>query len=154
MKKAYELSILCDAEIALVVFSSSGKLYNFATHDMHRTISKYRSQLGLPHSNIYTFRTMETWKSELDELRRSIGNLEDTVKHLGGEDLSALGMKELKQLERQLKTGLQRIHSKKVHICIQIQYIYILMGHHWTSRIPLTDRPAITHPVTQYHHAT
>ena len=30
-KKAYELSILCDAEIALMVFSATGKLYEFSS---------------------------------------------------------------------------------------------------------------------------
>jgi len=30
LKKAYELSVLCDAEVALVVFSSRGRLYDLA----------------------------------------------------------------------------------------------------------------------------
>lgn len=35
LKKAYELSVLCDAEVALIVFSNRGKLYEFSS------ISKY-----------------------------------------------------------------------------------------------------------------
>uniref|UniRef100_A0AAU7LL28 MADS59 n=1 Tax=Hippophae rhamnoides TaxID=193516 RepID=A0AAU7LL28_9ROSA len=31
LKKAYELSILCDAEVALLIYSSSGKLYEFCS---------------------------------------------------------------------------------------------------------------------------
>lgn len=31
LKKARELSILCDAEVALIIFSTSGKLYEFAS---------------------------------------------------------------------------------------------------------------------------
>lgn len=31
LKKAFELSVLCDAEVALIIFSSSGKLYEFAS---------------------------------------------------------------------------------------------------------------------------
>jgi hypothetical protein len=31
LKKAFELSVLCDAEVALVVFSPRGKLYEFAS---------------------------------------------------------------------------------------------------------------------------
>ncbi|KAL9272356.1 Floral homeotic protein AGAMOUS-like protein [Drosera capensis] len=30
LKKAYELSVLCDAEVALIVFSSRGRLYEYA----------------------------------------------------------------------------------------------------------------------------
>ena len=33
LKKAFELSILCDAEVALLIFSSSGKVYQFASHE-------------------------------------------------------------------------------------------------------------------------
>lgn len=36
-------------------------------------------------------------------------------RNLAGAELSMLGMQELKQLERQLKTGIERIHSKMVY---------------------------------------
>ncbi|KHN22837.1 Developmental protein SEPALLATA 2, partial [Glycine soja] len=29
LKKAYEFSVLCDAEVALIIFSNLGKLYEF-----------------------------------------------------------------------------------------------------------------------------
>jgi MADS-box transcription factor, plant len=32
LKKAYELSVLCDAEVALIVFSGRGRLYEYANH--------------------------------------------------------------------------------------------------------------------------
>ncbi|CAL9119520.1 unnamed protein product [Musa textilis] len=32
LKKAYELSVLCDAEVALVVFSSRGRLFEYANN--------------------------------------------------------------------------------------------------------------------------
>jgi hypothetical protein len=32
LKKAYELSVLCEAEIALIVFSSRGRLYEYASN--------------------------------------------------------------------------------------------------------------------------
>jgi len=31
LKKAHELAVLCDAEVALIVFSSTGKLFEFAS---------------------------------------------------------------------------------------------------------------------------
>lgn len=31
LKKAFELSVLCDAEVALIVFSPRGKLYEFSS---------------------------------------------------------------------------------------------------------------------------
>lgn len=43
LKKAYELSVLCDAEVALVVFSSRGRLYEYANnrYDMYIYLSIY-----------------------------------------------------------------------------------------------------------------
>ncbi|XVF08681.1 hypothetical protein REPUB_Repub07fG0024300 [Reevesia pubescens] len=116
LKKAFELSILCDAEVGLLIFSSSGKLYQFASQDMDRTISKYRREVGLPDSNNPQLRTMEFWRSEVEELKRSINTLEARLKHLSGEDILALGIRDLKQLERQLKTGVERVRSRKRRI--------------------------------------
>lgn len=31
LKKAYELSVLCDAEVGLIIFSNRGKLYEFCS---------------------------------------------------------------------------------------------------------------------------
>ncbi|XP_076891797.1 protein VERNALIZATION 1-like [Bidens hawaiensis] len=112
-KKAIELSILCDAEVALLVFSSSGKAYQFSSHDMDRTIRRYRNEKGLQKINNHGVRTMEVWKNEMDELKKAIETLETKHKHLAGEDLSTLGMKELKQLERQLRIGVDRVRARK-----------------------------------------
>ncbi|GAA0174788.1 MADS box transcription factor [Lithospermum erythrorhizon] len=32
IKKTHELSVLCDAQIGLIVFSNKGKLYEYCTH--------------------------------------------------------------------------------------------------------------------------
>ncbi|KAM0033260.1 putative transcription factor MADS-MIKC family [Helianthus debilis subsp. tardiflorus] len=112
-KKAIELSILCEAEVALLVFSSSGKSYQFSSHDMDRTIRKYRNEKGLHQMNSHGVRTIEVWKNEMDEMKKEIDTLETKLKHLAGEDLSPLGMKELKQLERQLRMGVDRVRSRK-----------------------------------------
>ncbi|KAL6011582.1 hypothetical protein ACLOJK_002030 [Asimina triloba] len=45
LKKAVELSILCDAEVALLVFSPTGKSYQYSSHE---TISRYRVAAGMP----------------------------------------------------------------------------------------------------------
>nr|GLL23792.1 agamous-like MADS-box protein AGL16 isoform X1 [Ipomoea trifida] len=41
LKKAKELSILCDAEVGLIIFSSTGKLYDFASTSMKSVIERY-----------------------------------------------------------------------------------------------------------------
>nr|AAZ20812.1 MADS1 [Castanea mollissima] len=43
LKKAYELSVLCDAEVALIIFSNRGKLYEFcSTSSMLKTLERYQ----------------------------------------------------------------------------------------------------------------
>ncbi|KAF8008633.1 hypothetical protein BT93_K2331 [Corymbia citriodora subsp. variegata] len=32
LKKAYELSVLCDAEVAVIIFSQKGRLYQFSSN--------------------------------------------------------------------------------------------------------------------------
>lgn len=39
LKKAYELSVLCDAEVALIIFSSKGKLYEFCSSSRSLSLS-------------------------------------------------------------------------------------------------------------------
>lgn len=41
MKKAYELSVLCDCEIALIIFTTNNKLYQYASSDMDKVLLKY-----------------------------------------------------------------------------------------------------------------
>ncbi|XP_011023984.1 PREDICTED: truncated transcription factor CAULIFLOWER D-like isoform X2 [Populus euphratica] len=113
LKKAFELSILCEAEVSLIIFSPTGKFYQFSSHDMERSVARYRSEVGLPGTNDQRSRSMEFWRCEIEELRRTINKTEAQLRHFTGEDIAKLGLKELKQLERQLKTGVERIRSKK-----------------------------------------
>nr|AFY10811.1 Mef2 [Isodiametra pulchra] len=43
MKKAYELSILCECEIALVIFNGNNRLFQYASSDMDTILLKYTS---------------------------------------------------------------------------------------------------------------
>ncbi|KAF9668043.1 hypothetical protein SADUNF_Sadunf15G0086000 [Salix dunnii] len=116
LKKAFELSILCEADVSLIVFSPSGKFHQFASHDMERSVARYRSEVGRPGQNDQRSRSLEFWKCEIEELRKTINKTEAQLRHFTGEDIELLGLKELKQLERQLKTGAERIRSKKKRV--------------------------------------
>ncbi|XP_037122061.1 myocyte-specific enhancer factor 2C-like [Syngnathus acus] len=50
MKKAYELSVLCDCEIALIVFNSANRLFQYASTDMDKVLLKY-TECNEPHEN-------------------------------------------------------------------------------------------------------
>lgn len=62
MKKAYELSVLCDCEIALIIFNHSNKLFQYASTDMDRVLLKY-TEYNEPHES-------RTNKDIIEMLRR------------------------------------------------------------------------------------
>ena len=52
MKKAYELSVLCDCEIALIIFSSSNKLYQVTVYRCRMYSSTYRCLCSMYHFEV------------------------------------------------------------------------------------------------------
>ncbi|CAG04563.1 unnamed protein product, partial [Tetraodon nigroviridis] len=50
MKKAYELSVLCDCEIALIIFNHTNKLFQYASTDMDKVLLKY-TEYNEPHES-------------------------------------------------------------------------------------------------------
>jgi len=50
MKKAYELSVLCECEIALIIFNGSNKLFQYASTDMDKVLLKY-TEYNEPHES-------------------------------------------------------------------------------------------------------
>ncbi|KAB5560742.1 hypothetical protein DKX38_005699 [Salix brachista] len=54
------------------------------------------------------------YQQEAAKLRSQIGNLQNSNRHMLGEALSSLSVKELKSLEIRLEKGISRIRSKKI----------------------------------------
>ncbi|XP_061988993.1 agamous-like MADS-box protein AGL11 isoform X3 [Rosa rugosa] len=114
LKKAYELSILCEAEVALIVFSSRGRLYEYSNNNSIRnTIERYK-KASSDNSGATTITEINAQESA--KLRHQIQMLQNSNRHLMGDSLTNLTVKELKQLENRLERGLTRIRSKKVKI--------------------------------------
>ncbi|PWZ53230.1 MADS-box transcription factor 1 [Zea mays] len=112
LKKAYELSLLCDAEVALIIFSGRGRLFEFSSSScMYKTLERYRS------SN-YSQEVKTPLDTEINyqdylKLRTRVEFLQTTQRNILGEDLGPLSMKELEQLEDQIEISLKHISSRK-----------------------------------------
>ncbi|XP_051190045.1 MADS-box transcription factor 23-like [Lolium perenne] len=120
LKKAQELAILCDVQVAVIVFSSTGRLYEYASSTTTTTTSmamasilqKYRSaqeqqQLLNPVSQLMF------WEGEAQKLQEEMQMLQEHHRKLMGERLSNLRVKDLCLLEHQLEKILHRIKENK-----------------------------------------
>ncbi|KAK9929823.1 hypothetical protein M0R45_026901 [Rubus argutus] len=126
LKKAYELSILCEAEVALIVFSSRGRLYEYSNNNSIRnTIERYKKTCSdSSGATTITEINAQYYQQESAKLRHQIQMLQNSNRHLMGDSLSSLTVKELKQLENRLERGLTRIRSKKHEMLLaEIEYL-------------------------------
>ncbi|XP_047976389.1 agamous-like MADS-box protein MADS3 isoform X2 [Salvia hispanica] len=118
LKKAYELSVLCDAEVALIIFSSRGKLYEFGSTSMARTLERYHRCCFNTQDNPTETET-QSWYHEVSKLKAKYESLQRTQRHLLGEDLGPLSIKELQNLEKQLEGALAQARQRKTQILME-----------------------------------
>nr|AST47887.1 plantlet formation related protein [synthetic construct] len=117
LKKAFELSVLCDAEVALIIFSPRGKLYEFASSSMQETIQRYQRQTKdsqskekVPEEDILHLKT------EAANMTKRIELLEAAKRKLLGEDLGACTLEELQKLEQQMERSVARVRGRKTEV--------------------------------------
>ncbi|KAE8819055.1 MADS-box protein 8 [Hordeum vulgare] len=121
LKKAHEISVLCDAEVAVIVFSPKGKLYEYATDSsMDKILERYERYSYAEKALISAESESEgNWCHEYRKLKAKIETIQKCHKHLMGEDLDSLNLKELQQLEQQLESSLKHIRSRKSHLMME-----------------------------------
>lgn len=119
LKKAYELSVLCDAEVGLIIFSSRGKLYEFASAGMNRTLERYQHCCYTPQDSSTAERETQSWYQEVSKLKAKYESLQRSQRHLLGEDLGPLSVKELQSLEKQLEGALAQARQRKTQIMME-----------------------------------
>ncbi|VAH88214.1 unnamed protein product [Triticum turgidum subsp. durum] len=118
LKKAYELSLLCDAEVALIIFSGRGRLFEFSSSScMYKTLERYRTcnsnsqEAAPPLENEINYQ-------EYLKLKTRVEFLQSSQRNILGEDLGPLSMKELDQIENQIDASLKHIRSKKNQVLL------------------------------------
>ncbi|KAF5775998.1 putative transcription factor MADS-MIKC family [Helianthus annuus] len=118
LKKAYELSVLCDAEVGLIIFSSRDKLYEFGSVGVMKTLERYQRCCFNPQDN-NNERETQSWYQEVSKLKAKFESLQRTQRHLLGEDLGPLSVKELHNLEKQLEGALTQARQRKTQILVE-----------------------------------
>ncbi|XP_047972873.1 floral homeotic protein AGAMOUS-like isoform X1 [Salvia hispanica] len=125
LKKAYELSVLCDAEVALIVFSTRGRLYEYANNSVKATIERYKkASSDSSSSGSISEANTQYYQQESSKLRAQISNLQNNNRNMVGECLGALNLRELKNLETKVERAIGKIRSKKNELLFaEIEYM-------------------------------
>ncbi|KAM6571964.1 hypothetical protein CsatA_016044 [Cannabis sativa] len=122
LKKAYELSVLCDAEVALIIFSARGKLFEFCSGpSITKTLERYErccyaeqeSKLLSGKDIEWSLSYIQSTYQEYLKLKEKVEHLRRTQRNILGEDLEHLGLNEIQQLEQKLDMSLKKIRSTK-----------------------------------------
>ncbi|CAD5195672.1 MADS-box transcription factor 50-like [Musa acuminata AAA Group] len=114
LKKAYELSVLCDAEVALIIFSSRGKLYQFSSSSVEKTIHRYMIHTkDVNCKQSLVDQKMQNLVSEAKNMAKQIELIEAQKRKLLGESLESCSAEELHELGNQLEESLRQIRNRK-----------------------------------------
>lgn len=114
LKKAYELSVLCEAEVALIVFSSRGRLYEYANDSVKATIERYKKACSdSSSSGSVSEANVQFYKQECSKLQQQINNMQNNNRQLVGEAIAGMNMKDMKTTEQKLEKAIAKIRAKK-----------------------------------------
>ncbi|WZZ90638.1 hypothetical protein YC2023_119217 [Brassica napus] len=115
VKKAKEITVLCDAKVALIVFASNGKMTDYCcpSMDLGAMLDQYQKLSGkklwdAKHENL---------SNEIDKIKKENDSLQLELRHLKGEDIQSLNLKNLMAVEHAVEHGLDKVrdHQACIH---------------------------------------
>ncbi|KAM1407192.1 hypothetical protein ACFXTH_001789 [Malus domestica] len=120
LKKAYELSVLCDAEVAVIIFSQKDKLYEFCSSDMQETLTRYHNYAKDEQTNkVEVEQHVQHLKHESAIMTKKIEILEASQRKLLGNDLDSCFVEELQEISSQLERSLRSIRERKAQLFME-----------------------------------
>lgn len=121
LKKAHEISVLCDADVGLIVFSNKGKLFEYSTDSsMESIIERYERQSYAGRHLVPTgSESQANWSFECPKLKSTIEALQRNLRNLQGKELDPLSLRDLQLLEQQIDNSLKRVRTKKNKLMLE-----------------------------------
>ncbi|KAI5076015.1 hypothetical protein GOP47_0008080 [Adiantum capillus-veneris] len=119
VKKAQELSILCDADVGLIIFSSSGKLFEFTSSSMPKVIERYTRYTAEKEASKQQMEGTQDWNQSMNGLSTQVETLQSTCNFLGGEEIEHLDLQALNNLEKRMNVGLGRVRAQKDRLLLE-----------------------------------
>ncbi|KAJ0786256.1 putative transcription factor MADS-MIKC family [Helianthus annuus] len=114
IKKAKEITVLCDANVSLVIYGSSGKMYEYCSPktNLIDMLDRYQRLSG----NKLWDAKHENLQNEIDRIKKENESMQIELRHLKGEDITSLNYEELIGYEDALENGLTNIREKKEQV--------------------------------------
>ncbi|PRQ30048.1 putative transcription factor MADS-MIKC family [Rosa chinensis] len=118
LKKTHELSVLCDVQIGLVIFSSTGKMFQYCSDStsMEEIIRRYQYASG---TRIPQHSDTDFLNAEIRKIRKETQDLHLSLQRYTGEDLSCVRFEDLEELENRLEESVNRVRARKFEILQQ-----------------------------------
>ncbi|XP_010454329.1 PREDICTED: floral homeotic protein PISTILLATA-like isoform X2 [Camelina sativa] len=114
VKKAKEITVLCDAKVALIIFASNGKMTDYCcpSMDLGAMLDQYQKLSGkklwdAKHENL---------SNEIDRIKKENDSLQLELRHLKGEDIQSLNLKNLMAVEHAIEHGLDKVRDHQSEI--------------------------------------
>nr|ABK34952.1 APETALA-3-like protein [Chimonanthus praecox] len=114
LKKAREITVLCDAEVSLIMFSSTGKFSEYCSPSTttKRIFDRYQHVSG---TNLWNSH-YEKMQNHLSKLKEDNSRLRTEIRQRMGEDLNDLEIDEPRGLEQNLNDSLKVVRERKYHV--------------------------------------
>nr|ACR16051.1 DEFICIENS-like MADS-box transcription factor [Spiranthes odorata] len=114
LKKAKELTVLCDAEVSLIMFSSTGKFSEYCSPstESKKVFDRYQQVSGI---NLWSAQ-YEKLQNTLNHLKEINHNLKRELRQWTGEELEGLDIKELRGLEQNMDESMKLVRNRKYHV--------------------------------------
>ncbi|CAN0924905.1 Agamous-like MADS-box protein AGL31 [Linum grandiflorum] len=120
LKKAQELSVLCGVEVAVVIFSGGGKLYEFSGGEsLEKVIQRYQAH---KEADAAVKENTDGTEKQMPACRTMVPGpdlLQMLQRHLEEKTVDQLDSTELMQLERKLESLLRGARIRKTELMIE-----------------------------------
>ncbi|XP_034216221.1 MADS-box protein JOINTLESS-like isoform X2 [Prunus dulcis] len=112
-KKAEELSVLCESEVAVVIFSATGKLFDYSSSSIKDVIERYKAHTnGVEKSDEPSVELQLENENQIG-LSKELEEKSNQLRQMKAEDLEELNFDELQKLEQLVDASLGRVIQTK-----------------------------------------
>ncbi|XP_061959797.1 agamous-like MADS-box protein AGL3 isoform X3 [Populus nigra] len=142
IKKAHELSVLCDVQVALLTFSNGGKLYEFSSvGSIAKILERYKSHSEVMATSSKGANDSEVYFGKYANLKSAAEILQIPQRKLEGSCPGEQTLSEFVQQATQLDAALTYVRARKVN-CISFvlcHFKYVSSGQAFGYQIVFLD---------------